>query len=252
MSSHPPPPGGPVTPCFHCLSSLMRSVFFSHNAMLRLLKCVFCSSAEEGDAGPHRPPGGPDPPQHHRQEHPDQRRLRAHQPAHPGDPTAPGGQQAPEVGPPVPPPLLSLPSADLVCFRSVYREILFLSLVALGRENIDIGECRPASWLALAQPLSCPVLCPPPHRGLRPGVPASLQPAERRAAEGAAPHGRAPGPRRAVVPPELRDAVHLKTEAPPPGCRAASTHLFLCFSWFCEQPEASLRDWQAPPTPPSR
>lgn len=34
--------------------------------------------------------------------------------------------------------------------------------MALGRENIDIGECRPASWLALAQPLSCPVLVPPP------------------------------------------------------------------------------------------
>lgn len=35
----------------------------------------------------------------------------------------------------------SLIPLSFVSFRSVYREILFLSLVALGRENIDIGEC---------------------------------------------------------------------------------------------------------------
>lgn len=28
----------------------------------------------------------------------------------------------------------------LLILRSIYRQILFLSLVALGRENIDVGE----------------------------------------------------------------------------------------------------------------
>lgn len=42
----------------------------------------------------------------------------------------------------VPPGALPVPRrSPSVCFRSIYREILFLSLVALGRDNIDIGEC---------------------------------------------------------------------------------------------------------------
>lgn len=41
--------------------------------------------------------------------------------------------------------IVSVNTCDLchLCFlslRSIYREILFLSLVALGRENIDVGE----------------------------------------------------------------------------------------------------------------
>lgn len=33
-----------------------------------------------------------------------------------------------------------LTTPDLLIYRSIYRQIMFLSLVALGRENIDIGE----------------------------------------------------------------------------------------------------------------
>ena len=111
---------------------------------------VVVLSGEEGDAGADGPPGDPYAPQHHRPRHPDQRHLRADQPADPRDQTAAGRRQAAEVGPPSrassserftsSPPLVSHRS---VCyFRSMYREILFLSLVALGRENIDIGECE--------------------------------------------------------------------------------------------------------------
>lgn len=37
-------------------------------------------------------------------------------------------------------PFMKTPFLSCISFRSIYREILFLSLVALGRENIDVGE----------------------------------------------------------------------------------------------------------------
>lgn len=62
---------------------------------------VLFSSGEEGDVGSDRPPGDPYPPQHDCSQHPDQRRLRADQPADPRDQAAPRGCQTAEVSLPL-------------------------------------------------------------------------------------------------------------------------------------------------------
>lgn len=128
--------------------------------VLFLMAHVLFSSGEEGDVGSDRPPRDSNPPQHDCSQHPDQRCLRANQPADPRDQTAPRGCQTAEVRLFISlklfnictflycqwKHLLWLNPVSCISSRSIYREILFLSLVALGKENIDVGEWTCEKW----------------------------------------------------------------------------------------------------------
>lgn len=121
---------------------------------------VLFFSGEEGDVGSDRPPRDSNPPQHDCSQHPDQRCLRANQPADPRDQTAPRGCQTAEVRLFISlkfinirtflycqwKHLLCLNPVSCISSRSIYRDILFLSLVALGKENIDVGEWTHEKW----------------------------------------------------------------------------------------------------------
>lgn len=202
----------------------------------------FCvCSAEKGNVGSDGPSGDQDPPQHHRPEHPDQRRLRAHQPVDPGDQTAAGGQQAAEVGSgrdsrvfPAPPShLLSVSGASTEKSSSCR----WWRWGGTTLTSVSVGWCDCRFW--------APVSLVSLHRGLRPGIPAGLQRAERRAAQDFGPHRQAARPQRAVVRQMLRSAVHLKakqgrrpgTTSPRSSDFSVSFTDFLCFSccrcWKC-------------------